>query len=299
VPLLASIPILGHLFRYDSEVQRKTELLIILTPRVIWDEEDAELIKQVESARISWVLSDVQKMHGVHGLRTRWESLDCKDIPVIYPDQDPRGMMMEHDGVIEEVPPPGYEGMMPGRAGDLNYPPQGAPPGPTPGPAQGASVTPDRQRSVPRATVRAMPYNVPRRSPMSPAPGASPSATAPTPLPEGPKRLPQLPDGGPEIVPPQAPDLRPLNTAVPPGGRYPVTSPTAGLPRVPGVGLPPQMMTAPSAVRPAGYQDIQPRAYPTVQPMPVVPQRPPGHWELRPTGPVPAQPTAPVTSWQR
>jgi general secretion pathway protein D len=100
VPLLASVPVLGHLFRYDFESQQKTELLIILTPRVIWDEEDAELVKQVESARMSWVLTDVHKMHGSEGLLSRWDAMNAHDIPMVYPDADPRGM------AIEPLPPP-------------------------------------------------------------------------------------------------------------------------------------------------------------------------------------------------
>ena len=35
VPLLADIPVLGHLFRYDNVQNRRTELLIIMTPRVL------------------------------------------------------------------------------------------------------------------------------------------------------------------------------------------------------------------------------------------------------------------------
>ncbi len=48
VPLLAEIPILGHLFRYDNVQNRRTELLIVMTPRVVRTERDAEIIKQVE-----------------------------------------------------------------------------------------------------------------------------------------------------------------------------------------------------------------------------------------------------------
>ncbi len=239
VPLLASIPVLGHLFRFDSELQEKTELLIILTPRVIWDVEDAELIKQVESARISWVLSDVRKIHGVEGLRTRWESLDCQDIPVIYPDQDPRGMMFEEQ-MIEEVPPPDQQAP-PGTPapGKATFGPngQGVPPG-TPG-AYGPIQPAPAQRSI----IRRPPVDFPQ--------GASRQGQPPT----GPVRQP--PAGGPTIQPPQsARDIRPLNTAAPPGN----------LPLSP---LPPNMAAAPrqgdprprspgAGVQPAAYQSVYP-----------------------------------------
>lgn len=85
VPLLADIPLLGDLFRYDAVQQARTELLIIMTPRVIRSELDAEMLKQVESSRMSWVLSDVIQMHGPAGLRTRGDSWE--DVPGCYPTQ--------------------------------------------------------------------------------------------------------------------------------------------------------------------------------------------------------------------
>jgi type II secretory pathway component GspD/PulD (secretin) len=243
VPLLASIPVLGHLFRFDSELQRKTELLIILTPRVIWDEEDAELIKQVESARISWVLSDVQKIHGVHGLRTRWESLDCQDIPVIYPDQDPRGIMIEEEMQIEEVPPPEQMPAMPG-ASNGRIPPGTYNGGPAP------PGTPNGGRGpIP-------PQGALQRSVLPRSPVASPQgATQLNQPPAGPTRLPRAPDGGPAIAPPQGPtNARPLNTAVPPGGLYPATPAPGALAVRPNSAWSQPPVPRASAVQPAAYQ---------------------------------------------
>ncbi|MFQ5901106.1 MAG: type II secretion system secretin GspD [Thermodesulfobacteriota bacterium] len=37
VPILSKVPILGHLFRYTTDTLVKTELVVLLTPRVIWD----------------------------------------------------------------------------------------------------------------------------------------------------------------------------------------------------------------------------------------------------------------------
>ncbi|WP_197529852.1 secretin N-terminal domain-containing protein [Botrimarina mediterranea] len=89
VPLLADIPLIGDLFRYDAVQQGRTELLIILTPRVIRSELDAEMLKQVESSRMSWVLSDVIEMHGPSGLRTRGDAWD--DVPGCFPTELPPG----------------------------------------------------------------------------------------------------------------------------------------------------------------------------------------------------------------
>ena len=48
VPWLGDLPGIGALFRYRTENKTKTELLIIMTPRVLRTREDAELFKQVE-----------------------------------------------------------------------------------------------------------------------------------------------------------------------------------------------------------------------------------------------------------
>ncbi|MEQ8848737.1 secretin N-terminal domain-containing protein [Botrimarina sp.] len=87
VPLLSNIPLLGDLFRYDAVEQTRSELLVILTPRVVRSEVDAEMLKQVESSRMSWVLSDVIELHGPSGLRTRGDAWNEAD--ACYPTHVP------------------------------------------------------------------------------------------------------------------------------------------------------------------------------------------------------------------
>ncbi|MDC0935510.1 secretin N-terminal domain-containing protein [Pirellulales bacterium] len=89
VPLLADIPLLGDLFRYDSTSTIRTELLIILTPHVVRNRHEAEMIKQTESARMSWCLSDVVAMHGNAGLRSSNDSLGAAEAETIYPEAMP------------------------------------------------------------------------------------------------------------------------------------------------------------------------------------------------------------------
>ncbi|WP_310820344.1 secretin N-terminal domain-containing protein [Stratiformator vulcanicus] len=64
VPWLGDIPILGIPFRYDGVDTRRTELLIFLTPRVIRDEFDSELIKRVESERVHFIEREAEEIHG-------------------------------------------------------------------------------------------------------------------------------------------------------------------------------------------------------------------------------------------
>jgi general secretion pathway protein D len=136
VPLLADIPILGHLFRYDNVQNRRTELLIIMTPRVLRTREDAELFKQVESARMSWCLADVIKIHGESGLRGRHAEWTDAETTVIYPDMTPEQLQSLMSRSAEEIVTPQPTPAQPGT-------PQLAPPT-SPPPSQPGGATPMR-----------------------------------------------------------------------------------------------------------------------------------------------------------
>ena len=87
VPYLSSIPVLGDLFKYDSKSNRRSELVLILTPHIIHGPEDNERIKQVEMARMSWCMADVYDLHGDVNYHFQDQSM-MFDEPseVIYPD---------------------------------------------------------------------------------------------------------------------------------------------------------------------------------------------------------------------
>ena len=91
VPWLADIPIAGALFRYDKEVETRTELLVVMTPRVINfnDANKLDMIKMVESSRMSWCLADVLNIHGDKGLSPGNGLWGPASSPVIYPDETP------------------------------------------------------------------------------------------------------------------------------------------------------------------------------------------------------------------
>jgi type II secretory pathway component GspD/PulD (secretin) len=91
VPWLADIPIAGALFRFDSEGEIRSELLVVMTPRVINnnDDEKLEMIKQVETSRMSWCMADVLNIHGDHGLSPGNGLWGPATSPVIYPDLQP------------------------------------------------------------------------------------------------------------------------------------------------------------------------------------------------------------------
>ncbi|MFZ1936976.1 MAG: secretin N-terminal domain-containing protein, partial [Thermoguttaceae bacterium] len=120
VPLLGDVPLLGHLFRFDSTTNSRTELLIIMTPHIVKNEADADAIKQVEAARMSWCLCDVTAMYGEAGLRKRCDNWSDAETKVIYPDlkYEPGTLPADKDGP-EAVPTP---------AGTPDHPPLTPPP---------------------------------------------------------------------------------------------------------------------------------------------------------------------------
>ena len=111
VPYLSDIPIVGCLFRYDSETKRKTELLIIMTPWVVRTPEDAERVKHREAARMSWCLGDVTSVHGDTGLYEVGNDATYTARPpeVVYPDKDGKAPMPPSSDLVplpEELPTP-------------------------------------------------------------------------------------------------------------------------------------------------------------------------------------------------
>jgi type II secretion system protein D len=115
VPLLSDVPVLGNLFRYDAEQILRTELLIVMTPHIVRTREDAEVVKQIEAARMSWVLSDVEKIHGSLGLAQRGLDWHGVETVTVYPDADPTGakpLMPIPEGTV--VPGPVPPGVAPG-----------------------------------------------------------------------------------------------------------------------------------------------------------------------------------------
>jgi hypothetical protein len=86
VPIIADIPLLGDLFRYDSVQEGRREVLIILTPRIIYTKTDSDLTKQIESSRMSWILSDVINVNGETGLRSRCDEWYDGEMESLYPN---------------------------------------------------------------------------------------------------------------------------------------------------------------------------------------------------------------------
>jgi general secretion pathway protein D len=100
-PLLSSLPLIGPLFRFETEVDERRELMLILTPMLVDSEEDFDAVNYDEMDRMHWCLSDVAEVYG----STNYDPNPVYQAPkVYYPDADPRGMNPE-----EVVPQPTFE----------------------------------------------------------------------------------------------------------------------------------------------------------------------------------------------
>jgi len=135
VPLLGDIPVLGRLFRFDSDTEQRTELLIIMTPHIVKNEEDAERVKRAEIARMHWCLADVIEIHGDSGLRGRSDEWSDSETTTIYPDLTPSA---------ETIPTPKPEPVQ----GQNASPKQPTPASKPPTPDQGAKGAFGGARSV-------------------------------------------------------------------------------------------------------------------------------------------------------
>lgn len=64
VPWIGDVPWLGKAFRFETENIERKELLIFLTPRIIRNHGDNELIKQIEAERMNYTEQNVEALHG-------------------------------------------------------------------------------------------------------------------------------------------------------------------------------------------------------------------------------------------
>jgi len=80
VPVLNKIPVVKYFFENDSKNLKRTELLIVLTPRIIRTQEDMNRLNRAEQERMQWCISDVVRMTGNHGMRRRSDEWSASDV---------------------------------------------------------------------------------------------------------------------------------------------------------------------------------------------------------------------------
>ncbi len=178
IPFLGSLPIVGPAFRFDIETEQRRELLVVLTPRIIQTDEDYDLLKQVESSRMSWCLADVLNVHGDVGLSGGNGLWGPAHSALIYPDAQPTVLEDRASPPRREyVPTPSPSDAYPSVPGGLDpeFMPQVAPPPPppsTPTPADRTSDIRNTQTSIPLQPVAFPSANTNRTATGTPTPAS-------------------------------------------------------------------------------------------------------------------------------
>ena len=155
-PLVGDLPVIGHLFRFDSRSAVRTELLIFLTPRIVDGPEEEECLKEVEMGRIHFIESEAEEMHGP--LR----ALPAPD--EVFMEGDPNWIGPDADSFHQDVIGAPTMQAVPSRTS-----PQVVPPAPTLAPTP-ATVSPQNSIS-------------PTLAPPSPTQELPPKPSAPNPDP--------------------------------------------------------------------------------------------------------------------
>ena len=178
VPVLSHVPVVGRLFRFDANTEKRNELLIFLTPHIVasGEYEDAARINQLEAQRMSWCMADVVELHGDPGF-------GVGDKGVFGP------------GPAHEIVPDGYL--------------QAVPPA---GPDQRPAVVPDHPRQSPLPFLvppeqqrQQKPFLEPQRVPLPMSGSAAPAGPPPAvePVPARPIQAVPRPTAPPGIQPAQ------------------------------------------------------------------------------------------------
>ena len=101
-PFLSDLPVIGPLFRFESDSASRSELLIVMTPYLVTDDQGIDTQNQDEMDRMHWCLCDVAEVYG----NTDYRGYEGTEggIETIYPDADPSGNMIRHISGTPQTP---------------------------------------------------------------------------------------------------------------------------------------------------------------------------------------------------
>jgi general secretion pathway protein D len=194
VPIVGDLPLIGHLFRTDFSQCVKRELIIVLTPRIVYCDEDVERIKAEEFQRLDWCPPDVWKVHG-DVYAPAYPSVEGGDRCV--------------DVLGQEIP------------ANVKLPPQGRPRARAAG-GPGSRACCDEEGIALPENVQVVPsdqmYQQQQPAPQAPQPTIDPTVT---PMPQGtpiPNPAPTAPSPGiPAVPPPSKSGTSQIKSGTPPG----------------------------------------------------------------------------------
>ncbi len=85
-PILSDLPVIGPLFKFESDEARRSELLIFMTPTLIDTEQAIDAQNNDEMNRMHWCLCDVAEVYGNTGYDAH--QADMESLQTVYPDQN-------------------------------------------------------------------------------------------------------------------------------------------------------------------------------------------------------------------
>lgn len=101
VPWLSDLPVIGQAFGFDSSTERRTELLIFLTPRIVKGASYGEMLKQIEADRLHFTEWSAEQVHGpLYGIPDpsetykgpdTWKMMNPTPMPEPMPALSPTG----------------------------------------------------------------------------------------------------------------------------------------------------------------------------------------------------------------
>jgi type II secretion system protein D len=81
VPGLNRIPIIKHLFEYDLKSYKRSELLIVMTPRIVRSPEQMAMMNRQEQERMHWCVRDVVNLTGDYSVQRRGDVWYTTEVP--------------------------------------------------------------------------------------------------------------------------------------------------------------------------------------------------------------------------
>ena len=100
-PIISDLPVIGPLFKFESDSSSRSELLIIMTPTLVTDDSDLTSLNNEAMDRMHWCLSDVAEVYGSTGYGAEIDM--GQSVDTFYPDADPTGTMQPliHNSKLE------------------------------------------------------------------------------------------------------------------------------------------------------------------------------------------------------
>jgi hypothetical protein len=90
------------LFTFESDRANRSELLVIMTPYIITDDNDIEQQNQEEMDRMHWCLEDVAEIYGSTGHQVYDGSESA--VETIYPDNNVTGESIDPNSNLTNEP---------------------------------------------------------------------------------------------------------------------------------------------------------------------------------------------------